>query len=273
MEAVSIEVERDASGRFVPGQSGNPAGKRPGTRNRKTILMEALRDGEGEAVARVIIDKAVAGDAVAARFCLGLISPRPRGRAIHLDLPEDDDCNVVSAFNATLRALANGEITPDEAVTVARFLDGRRRVLQAWQLEERLTSYGRTIPGDPEWGEEEDPDEDDSDACEDDEDWEAEPLAADATPRQSDGAPSDATPPEVIAELAAAPGEGMAPQRRNEAAPLAQAAADLLSACISPAAAPSQPPRPYGPGTIRGMISIPTGGGGRGRSDVRFGPA
>src|SRR4051812_39486345 len=117
MEAISIELERDASGRFAPGQSGNPAGKRPGTRNRKTVLMQALRDGESETVARVIIDKALSGDAVAARFCLGLISPRPRGRTIHLDLPEDDDCNVVAAFNATLRALANGEITPEEAVT------------------------------------------------------------------------------------------------------------------------------------------------------------
>jgi hypothetical protein len=131
METVASGIGRDAAGRFLAGQSGNPAGKLPGTRNRKTILMEALRDGEGEAVARVIIDKALSGDAGAARFCLGLISPRPRGRTIHLDLPEDDDCNVVSAFNATLRALANGEITPDEAVTVARFLDGRRRVLQA----------------------------------------------------------------------------------------------------------------------------------------------
>jgi hypothetical protein len=35
-------IERDAAGRFVAGQSGNPAGKRPGTRNRQMVLMEAL---------------------------------------------------------------------------------------------------------------------------------------------------------------------------------------------------------------------------------------
>jgi hypothetical protein len=164
MDTVANGSGRDASGRFVPGQSGNPAGKVPGTRNRKTVLMAALRDGEGEAAARVVIEKALAGDAVAARFVVALISPKPRGRTIHLDMPEDDDCNVVTAFNVTLRALCDGEITPDEAVTISRFLDGRRRVLQAWQLEEKLTSYGRTIPGDPEWA----PDEDDDDADEDD---------------------------------------------------------------------------------------------------------
>src|SRR6185312_4159006 len=59
---------RDADGRFVPGQSGNPAGKKPGTRNRATVLREALADGEETAAARIVIDRALAGDAVAARF-------------------------------------------------------------------------------------------------------------------------------------------------------------------------------------------------------------
>jgi hypothetical protein len=182
MDTVANGSGRDASGRFVPGQSGNPAGKVPGTRNRKTVLMAALRDGEGEAAARVVIEKALAGDAVAARFVVALISPKPRGRTIHLDMPEDDDCNVVSAFNAALRALCSGEITPDEALQVSRFLDGRRKVLQAWQLEEKLTSYGRTIPGDPEWASSDDDDGDDEDEQGEDEDelemTEAEAIAA-----------------------------------------------------------------------------------------------
>jgi hypothetical protein len=168
MDGIATEIERDVAGRFAAGQSGNPAGKKPGTKNRKTVMLAALRDGEGEAAARVVIEKAVAGDAVAARFVVSLVSPRPRGRTIHLEMPEGDDCNVVTAFNVTLRALCNGEITPEEALQVSRFLDGRRKVLQAWQLEEKLTSYGRTIPGDPEWApddaeEDDEDDEDDAD--------------------------------------------------------------------------------------------------------------
>jgi hypothetical protein len=169
METVASEIGRDTAGRFLPGQSGNPAGKTPGTKNRKTLMLEALRDGEDVAAARVVIEKALAGDAVAARFVVSLVSPKPRGRTINLEMPEDDDCNVVTAFNVTLRALCNGEITPDEALQVSRFLDGRRKVLQAWQLEENLTSYGRTIPGDPEWAPDEDDDADDDDGDEEDE--------------------------------------------------------------------------------------------------------
>jgi hypothetical protein len=176
MSDTTSGIERDEAGRFAPGQSGNPAGKKPGTKNRKTLMMEALREGEGKAAARVVIEKALAGDAVSARFVVSLVSPKPRGRTIQLEMPEDDDCNVVTAFNVTLRALCEGEITPDEALQVSRFLDGRRKVLQAWQLEEKLTSYGRTIPGDPEWA----PDADDEEDAEEED--EEEMTEADSIP-------------------------------------------------------------------------------------------
>src|SRR6266436_4118265 len=152
MDGGDTNITRDCNGRFVPGCSGNPAGKRPGTRNRATVLAEALRCGEAENIARVVIDKALAGDGVAARFCLGLMSPKPRGRAIRLELPEGESAGgeVVAMFNSALRAMAAGDITPDEAVTVARFLEGRFRVLRAWQLERKLTTYRDQppIPGD-----------------------------------------------------------------------------------------------------------------------------
>jgi hypothetical protein len=143
---------RDAGGRFLPGQSGNPAGKKPGTRNRVTELRAMLAEGEESAVARTVIDKATSGDAVAARFLLGLLCPRPRprGRAIALALPDGARAgDTVAAFNATLQAMAAGEITPDEAVTVTRVLDGRLEALNAFKLESELTRYkGDFIPGD-----------------------------------------------------------------------------------------------------------------------------
>ena len=142
-------VSRDAGGRFRPGQSGNPAGKKPGSKNRATLLAEALREGEAEAMARIIIDRGMSGDGVALRFCLARLLAKPRGRTISLDLPQGTrPGDVVAAFNATLAAMAAGEITPEEALVVTRVLDGRRRALDAWQIEKKLTRYGATIPGD-----------------------------------------------------------------------------------------------------------------------------
>jgi hypothetical protein len=148
MAAAAPAIDRDVRGRFRPGSSGNPAGKKPGTRNRATILKEALRDGEDTTVARIVIDKALAGDAVAARFLLERLEPKPRGRPIHLEIPQGESPagEVVATFNAALRAMAAGEITPDEALSVARFLEGRTRVLKAWQLEQKLTRWDNPLP-------------------------------------------------------------------------------------------------------------------------------
>jgi len=81
-----------------------------------------------------------------------LLVPKPRGRAIRLALPENAGAGgeVVGMFTAALHALAAGDITPDEAVQVSRFLEGRWRVLRAWQMERRLTRYEDQppIPGD-----------------------------------------------------------------------------------------------------------------------------
>jgi hypothetical protein len=128
---------RDANGRFVAGHSGNPLGKKPGTRNRATVLREALGDGEDIAAARIVIDKALSGDMVAARFIIGRLEARPRGRPIELDLPEGTSArDIVAAYDVTVRAMATGEITPDEALQVSRVLDGRLRALKMAAREE-----------------------------------------------------------------------------------------------------------------------------------------
>jgi len=151
MDCITEAGLRDANGRFAPGSSGNPAGKKPGTRNRATILREALAEGEGIAAARIVIDKALAGNAVAARFVIGLLMPRPRDRAIELDLPDTRGASdVLAASNATVQAMAAGAITPQEALTVTRVLDFRLKAVkaaaQAEAAREKLPPLRRKAP-------------------------------------------------------------------------------------------------------------------------------
>src|SRR6516162_7798780 len=47
---------------FHKGESGNPAGRQRGSRNRTTILMQSLLEADGEALARKAIDLAKGGD-------------------------------------------------------------------------------------------------------------------------------------------------------------------------------------------------------------------
>jgi hypothetical protein len=144
MEAAMLDMAergavRDERGRFVPGMSGNPAGKPPGTRNRATLLRASLDAEDSPAMARVVIDKALAGDVATAKFCIARLMPQPRSRAIEIDLPSGARArDLVAAFDETVRAMAAGEITPDEAVQESRVLVRRRKAIEAaWRVVAR----------------------------------------------------------------------------------------------------------------------------------------
>ncbi len=236
---------RDAAGRFLPGQSGNPAGKRPGTRNRATLIREAFAEGEEMVVARAVIDKAKEGDAVSARFLLGLLCPRPRDRAITLDLPDGMSAgDTVAAFNTTLLAMAAGEITPDEALTITRMFDGRLQALRAWELERQMIWVRREhIPGDELFAP---PDEEvEEDEAEVVADTRTEPSPPGRG--QGEGSRNSPTgsslcetgsphpdPPELLSK--GPEGEGIAPSEAGTISPAPESPAEHLhSACIAQA--------------------------------------
>jgi len=148
MDAGDQAAVRDGQGRFAPGRSGNPKGKKPGTLNRataiKAALAGALGDGEAATAARVIIERALKGDFAAARFVIGRVDPKPRGREIVLTLPDDaQPCDVIEAYDATLTAMVTGEITPDEALVVGRFLAQRAAMMGALAASTRGAAAAR----------------------------------------------------------------------------------------------------------------------------------
>jgi hypothetical protein len=54
---------------FQPGQSGNPAGRPRGSRNRRTIIVEKLLDDSASELTTAAIERATAGDPAALRAC------------------------------------------------------------------------------------------------------------------------------------------------------------------------------------------------------------
>jgi hypothetical protein len=94
---------------FKPGQSGNPAGKPPGTRNRVTRAVEELLDGEAEALTRKAVEMAKAGDIQAMRICLDRIAPARKDRYVPIDLPPLDSADdAVKASAVIVAALSAG---------------------------------------------------------------------------------------------------------------------------------------------------------------------
>jgi hypothetical protein len=119
---LSPNPARLPNGRFVPGVSGNPAGRPCGSRNKASLLREALEEGEGAVLARQILDDARDGDKVALRFCMGRLERAPRGRPVPFELASHEAGNVRLVFNRVTMLLAEGEITPEEAYWIGRYL-------------------------------------------------------------------------------------------------------------------------------------------------------
>ncbi len=124
---------------FRKGQSGNPAGKPKGAKNRTTLAAEALLDGEADAITRTAIEMAKGGDATALRLCLERIVAPRRDRAVTFDMPSLEKAeDAVTATEAILTAVSQGEVTPSEASELAKIVETYSRAVTAADHEARL---------------------------------------------------------------------------------------------------------------------------------------
>src|SRR5438874_7423058 len=124
---------------FPKGVSGNLAGKRPGTRNRATIIAEEMLDCETRPLLRGAIEDAKDGDRVMSRFCIARIIPPRRERPVRFELPPiRSAADLQIAMTAVLEAVARGEITVGEAYELAQTVDTFIRAIDAADIERRL---------------------------------------------------------------------------------------------------------------------------------------
>jgi hypothetical protein len=119
---------------FYKGESGNPAGRPRGSRNRTTILMQSVLEADGEALARKAIDLAKGGDLAALRMCMDRLLPARKHEPIAIELPRLD---------TAADTVAAGELAPSEAADIAKAVDIYVRALATQQFEERLAKLER----------------------------------------------------------------------------------------------------------------------------------
>jgi hypothetical protein len=129
---------------FKPGQSGNLDGRPQGSRNRTTLAVEALLEGEAEALTRVCINRAKTGDSTALRIVMERISPPVRERAVMFELtPVTTAADLPVALGGILAAVAAGELSPSEGQALA----AQRQALETVALAERLGELERRLEG------------------------------------------------------------------------------------------------------------------------------
>ncbi|GJE42421.1 DUF5681 domain-containing protein [Methylobacterium soli] len=124
-----------ANTRFKPGNPGRPRG----ARNRSTLALEALLDGEAGEITRKAIELAKEGDITAIRLCLDRIAPARKDRPVVFELPAiETTADLPKATNALLRAVASGELTPSEASDIGKAVDAHVRAIELTDVQARL---------------------------------------------------------------------------------------------------------------------------------------
>ena len=138
--SVAVNTAGKQRGRpFAAGTSGNPAGRPKGARNRTTVAVEEILDGEADALARKAIELALGGDTVALRLCLERIAPAKRERPTPFALPKlETAADAVQASAALVEAVAAGELTTAQAAELGKLVESYIKAIEVTDVIERL---------------------------------------------------------------------------------------------------------------------------------------
>jgi hypothetical protein len=129
------------AGRFKAGQSGNPSGKPKGARNKTTLAVQELLDGEAETITRKVLELAKQGDMTAIRLVFDKLIPSRKDAPVEVEgLPVIHNAkDAVCAMSRIVEAVAGGEITPSEGHYLSGLVETYRKTLETEELERRIT--------------------------------------------------------------------------------------------------------------------------------------
>ncbi len=138
---------------FKPGQSGNPAGRPKGSKNKVKAAAAAMLADESGELTRLAIEAVHGGDKTMLRTCFTRIHPTARSAPLQIELPETDHPESLSnALRRAQRAMSEGEISPQDATAVAIFINAR---LTAYMASLRIRRLEQALG--IEWTEDDEP--------------------------------------------------------------------------------------------------------------------
>ena len=125
--------------RFQAGQSGNPKGRTPGSRNRVGAALDGLlSEADRKAVIRKLVAKAKGGDVAAATVIADRFWPRLRPQAATVTVDLGEAKTLVQKAEAIADAVAGGELPADIGGDLLQALAAIAQLQKFTELEDRL---------------------------------------------------------------------------------------------------------------------------------------
>jgi len=127
-----------ASSRFKPGQSGNPAGRKKGSRNHITKLLAALEKDLPQLIAAVKA-RALEGDTAALRLLLERLIPTKKSESSLVVIENIDSAKTLTEKSTLIMdAIANGRIPPDVGSSLISALGNTAKIMEIDDLQKRV---------------------------------------------------------------------------------------------------------------------------------------
>jgi len=116
--------------KFQPGQSGNPAGRPPGSRNKKTLALEEAFDEHAEEILKEVVGRAKEGEKAAMRLCMERMLAPKRERPVAIDLPViETPADARKALAVVAAELSEGGLTITEATRLIGLIQRMLRLV------------------------------------------------------------------------------------------------------------------------------------------------
>ena len=128
-----------SNGHWKKGTSGNPSGRPTGSRNRKTLFLEQMLDGQAETILEKAMELAKEGNPHALRLCLDRMFPAPKERPVTLELlPITSAKDISEQLQCVTVAIAEGRITPAQGESITNILTSHVSIFETVELERRI---------------------------------------------------------------------------------------------------------------------------------------
>lgn len=130
--------------KFTRGQSGNPVGRTPGSKDKRSELRELLKPHAPQLIQKAV-DMALDGDAAALKLCIDRLIPPQRSQREPVKIITKG--TLAEKAEQIFKAATAGKIGADVATELINLLTAHARIIEVDELAERLEALEQQIAG------------------------------------------------------------------------------------------------------------------------------
>jgi|SRR5271165_1645396 len=125
---------------FSKGMSGNPAGRPKGLRDRRNRLLTEILSKDEQVIAEKLAELAKGGNLAAISLSADYLWSKIKTQGEPLELSDMTGKTIAEQGMRIVEAMADGEITPDEAATAMQVISSQAKIVEVDELARRLAA-------------------------------------------------------------------------------------------------------------------------------------